>query len=218
MCTVEDVVNLNREWATNNREVAYTLGHELRDLRNTDRQAFEIPYRMVVSLKPEVQRNFQQVIFQPHHKDPSLGLREPLVYWFPSALVIPWLTLGAGAGILNALGIPILHFGREQQAGAPCRAGQAHRQTHSFPLFPDERLAQIHERLAQTGHQVREIIQSRQGVLTRVGWAGLIFVCGQNPFFFPLIVTQFGRIIGNQNRERFIAFLKELVKVLEKKP
>jgi len=159
MSTLEDVVNLNREWATNNREVAYTLGQELRNLRHSDREAFELPYRSVVSLKPEVQTNFQQVIFQPHYKDPSLGLREPVVYWFPPALVTSWLTLGAGVGMLHALGIPILHFGREQQAGAPGRerhpggarrrAGEAHPQIHPFPLFLDERLVQLHEQLAQ---------------------------------------------------------------------
>ena len=235
MSTLEDVVNLNREWATNNREVAYTLGQELRNLRHRDREAFELPYRRVVSLKPEVQTNFQQVIFQPHYKDPALGLREHVVYWFPSALVTSWLTLGTGVGMLHALGIPILHFGREQQAGAPGRerhqggalrrAGEAHPQIHPFPLFLDERLVQLHEQLAQiperlvqTGHQLRETIQSRQGLLTRVGFAGLIFVFGQNPLFLPFIASQIGRTIGNQNTDRVIAFLKELIKFLGKRP
>jgi len=197
MHTIEDISNLDREWAMKNREVSYTLGQDLLDLRNTDRQAFEIPYRSIVTLKPEVQRNFQQVIFQPHYKDPSLGLREHGVYWFPSALVIPWLTLGVGVGMLNALGIPILHFGREQGApGRPrypvrarYRAGQGNRQIHPFTFWVDTLFDHIYERfiqfsgqlgqisgqlgqisgqVGQTGNQVRENIERRQGLLTNL--------------------------------------------------
>jgi hypothetical protein len=233
MYTVEDISNLDREWAMKNREVSYTLGQELRDLRNTDRQAFEIPYRSIVTLKPEVQRNFQQLIFQPHYKDPSLGLREHGVYWFPSALVIPWLTLAVGVGMLSALGIPILHFGREQRApGRPryprYRAGQGNRQIRPFPLLIEDLFPQIYERFTQlsgqagqTGNQVRENIQRHQGFLTGLKWglgggAFLITQVVQNPAFYPFLITQFGRLIGADNRGRLSGALKAALKYLLK--
>jgi hypothetical protein len=231
MSTIEDVINLDREWATNNRKAAFELGQELRDLRNRDREAFEIPYRSLVTMKPQVHRTFQQVIFQPHYKDPSLGLREHGVYWFPSGLIIPWATLGFGISMLNALGIPIIHFGREQAPGQARpvrvrdRAGQGNREIHPFPLFIDEVFAQIYERfnqlsgqVGQTGNQVRENIQRRQGLLTSLGLGGLLFVFGQNPAFYPFIVTQFGRIIGPVNRERFVKALKAVMKYLGQIP
>jgi hypothetical protein len=231
LSTIEDVSNLDREWATNHRKAAFALGQELRDLRNRDREAFETPYRSLVTMKPEVQSTFQQGIFQPPYKDPSLGLREHVVYWFPSGLIIPWATLGFGISMLNALGIPIIHFGREQAPGQARpvrvrdRAGQGNREIHPFPLFIDEVFAQIYERfnqlsgqVGQTGNQVRENIQRRQGLLTSLGLGGLLFVFGQNPAFYPFIVTQFGRIIGPVNRERFVKALKAVMKYLGQIP
>jgi len=227
MSTIEDVSNLDREWATNYRKAAFALGQELRDLRNRDREAFETPYRSLVTMKPEVHSTFQQVIFQPHYKDPSLGLREHGVYWFPSGLIISWATLAFGISMLNALGIPIIHFGREQAPGQARpvrvrdRAGQGNRQIHPFPLYNDELFAQIYERftqlsgqVSQTGNQVRENIQRRQGLLTSLGLGGLLFVFGQNPAFYPFIVTQFGRTIGPVNRDRLVKALKAVIKYL----
>ena len=231
MSTIEDVSNLDREWATNYRKAAFALGQELRDLRNRDREAFETPYRSLVTMKPEVHSTFQQVIFQPHYKDPSLGLREHGVYWFPSGLIISWATLAFGISMLNALGIPIIHFGREQAPGQARpvrvrdRAGQGNRQMHPFPLYNDELFAQIYERftqlsgqVSQTGNQVRENIQRRQGLLTSLGLGGLLFVFGQNPAFYPFIVTQLGRTIGPVNRERLVKALKAIMKYLGQIP
>jgi len=228
MSTVKDVSNLNREWATKHRQAAFELGQELRDLRNWNQEAFETPYRSILSLKPEVRRTFEKFIFQPHYKDPSLGLRQHGVYWFPSGLIIPWAALGVGVSLLNALGIPIIHFGREQAPGRArprSRAGQGNQEIHPFPLFIDELFAQIYERFTQlsgqvgeTGNQVRQNIQRRQGLLTSLGSLGLLVFFGQNPTFYPFIVTQFGRIIGRGQSERLIRALKAVIRYLGQIP
>jgi len=65
---------------------------------------------------------------------------------------------------------------------------------------------------------VRENIQRRQGLLTSLGLGGLLFVFGQNPAFYPFIVTQFGRTIGPVNRDRFVKALKAVMKYLGQIP
>jgi hypothetical protein len=46
----------------------------------------------------------------------------------------------------------------------------------------------------------------------------LLFVFGQNPLFLPFVVSQIGRTIGNKNTDRVIAFLKDVIKFLGKRP